>query len=76
MIEGALLELGGQDWLVAQARRHPKAFMALIAKILPRDVSVGVAGTLEQLIAASMQPEKDVTPRIEERAENPRIPVQ
>jgi hypothetical protein len=35
MISGALDELGGQSWLVEQARAEPKAFMQLIGKLLP-----------------------------------------
>lgn len=35
MIMGALHELGGQKWLVQQAKQYPVAFMALAAKTLP-----------------------------------------
>lgn len=41
MIEGALSEAGGKDYLVQQARDNPAAFMSLVAKILPRDVNHG-----------------------------------
>lgn len=35
MVLGALDELGGQQWLIEQARSEPKAFMALLARLLP-----------------------------------------
>lgn len=41
MIDGALEELGGQDWLVRTARKRPDAFLALIGKRLPKDVRLG-----------------------------------
>jgi hypothetical protein len=55
MILGALNELGGQAWLVATARKSPKAFMQLIGKIVPRDISLehGVSDDLaDQLVKA------------------------
>jgi hypothetical protein len=57
MIEGALGELGGQAYLVKQARENPVAFLALLGKLLPRDVtpaaSDGWTGLLEKIIARS-----------------------
>lgn len=38
LILGALDEVGGQDYLVQQAWNEPKAFLNLIAKVLPREV--------------------------------------
>jgi hypothetical protein len=35
MIYGALVQLGGQDWLLEQAKAQPKAFMQLVAKLMP-----------------------------------------
>lgn len=40
MIDGALSELGGMKWLVQQGRENPVAFMTLIGKRLPRDVTL------------------------------------
>ena len=42
MISGALHELGGQAYLVRQAKENPTAFMALLAKILPREIKAEV----------------------------------
>lgn len=52
MILGALDELGGQTWLVEQARHEPVAFMALLARLLPRqpvDTDMGALVPLEEM---------------------------
>lgn len=41
MIEGALNDVGGQAYLVQQARDNPVAFMGLVGKILPKDINHG-----------------------------------
>lgn len=41
MIEGALQEAGGQEYLVKQAKENPTAFLTLVGKILPRDINHG-----------------------------------
>lgn len=41
MIDGALSELGGMTWLVQQGKENPVAFMSLIGKRLPRDLTIG-----------------------------------
>lgn len=38
MILGALNDAGGQSYLVAQAHAEPKSFLALIAKVVPKEV--------------------------------------
>lgn len=40
MILGALDDLGGQTWLVAQAKADPRAFMSLLGRILPSEISL------------------------------------
>jgi hypothetical protein len=40
MIEGALSDLGGQDWLVQAANAKPAAFLALIGRLLPKDIVI------------------------------------
>ena len=45
MILGALDELGGQDYLVTQARENPTAFLSLVGKILPKEIKADVAAT-------------------------------
>ncbi len=42
MILGALDEVGGQAWLARQAEENPVAFMALISKVLPSELRVGI----------------------------------
>lgn len=41
MIDGALSQLGGQDWLVKTANDEPVAFLALLGKRLPKDLRLG-----------------------------------
>jgi hypothetical protein len=41
MIDGALNKLGGMDWLVEQGRENPTAFMSLVGKRLPKDLTIG-----------------------------------
>ena len=35
LVLGALDELGGQKWLIQQARKHPVAFLSLISRCMP-----------------------------------------
>lgn len=46
MIVGALDELGGQAYLVQQGRQSPTAFMALLSKVLPMQVTGADDGPL------------------------------
>lgn len=41
MIDGALADLGGQQWLVQTALDEPTAFLALLGKRLPKDLRIG-----------------------------------
>lgn len=61
MIEGALSDLGGQKWLVGAAKENPAAFMALVGRLIPRDLNVSgeVKHTLEQLIVGSFADRSD-----------------
>lgn len=40
MILGALEQAGGQAWLAKQANENPQAFMQLLAKLIPADVTL------------------------------------
>ena len=44
MILGALNAAGGMEYLHKQAIDNPGPFMALVGKILPRDVNANVSG--------------------------------
>lgn len=35
MVQGALNEVGGQKYLATQAKENPKAFLALVGRLLP-----------------------------------------
>jgi hypothetical protein len=50
MIDGALSELGGQAYLVQQARENPSSFLALIGKTLPREVTGPNGGPIKHAI--------------------------
>lgn len=41
MIDQALREAGGVEYLKIQAIENPSAFLGLIGKILPKDINVG-----------------------------------
>jgi len=43
MIFGALDDAGGQDYLVQQAHRNPAAFMTLVGKLIPKELT-GASG--------------------------------
>ena len=38
MILGALDDAGGEDYLAEQAHKNPAAFMALLGRVLPREM--------------------------------------
>lgn len=42
MVRGALDEAGGQTYLRAQAQENPKAFLTLIAKLIPTEITGGL----------------------------------
>lgn len=46
MIEGALADAGGQDYLTKQAEENPAAFLGLVGKLLPKDVNAKIAGEM------------------------------
>lgn len=62
MIEKALHEAGGVEYLKRQADENPSAFMGLVGKILPKDITVGGPGggsiTIE-VIKKIVDPKRD-----------------
>lgn len=42
LVLAALDEVGGKDWLVALAREEPRAFAALIQKLVPQEIAAKV----------------------------------
>jgi len=62
MILEALEGVGGVDYFKRQARDEPRAFMALVSKIIPRNVEVDLGGklTLEAILTRSYDlPDKE-----------------
>jgi hypothetical protein len=54
MILGALDDVGGRRYLVTQAKEHPGAFLALVAKTLPREIQAEVGPNFAALLRAAM----------------------
>ena len=52
MILGALDDAGGQEYLAKQAKENPTAFLTLVGKILPLQVTGQNGGPLEHRIDA------------------------
>lgn len=50
MIEGALSDVGGREYLAQQARENPVAFMSLLGKIIPRQVDIETRVTWVEMI--------------------------
>lgn len=48
MILGALSDLGGQAWLVEQAEADPKAFLSLLARLIPTETSASISADVRQ----------------------------
>ncbi len=49
MIRGALEAGGGQKWLLEQMKANPKAFMALVGKIIPQQVDATIRRELREM---------------------------
>ena len=50
MILGALSDVGGQKYLAEQARENPTAFLTLIGKVLPLQVTGDGGGPVEYTV--------------------------
>lgn len=53
MIVEALSEVGGVDYLKAQATENPTAFLGLVGKVLPKEVHIDLSARI-----AAMSPEE------------------
>ena len=42
MVKGALIDAGGQQYLVEQAHANPKAFLTLVAKLMPAAATINI----------------------------------
>lgn len=69
MILGALDDLGGQTWLVEAARADPKAFMSLLGRILPSEISLDATVTTHEPITEIRR--TIVYPRVIEQEQTP-----
>lgn len=57
MILGALDDAGGQDYLAEQAKQNPAAFMTLVGKVLPLDITSDGKAIGMPVITLGVQPE-------------------
>lgn len=48
-VEQAFNELGGKDWLIHLAVTEPKAFAALVGKVMPAKIEAEVSVTIKEL---------------------------
>lgn len=55
MVLGALEKLGGERWLVTQAKKHPQAFMQMLRQVMPTQV----VGDITQRFVAEMPPPEE-----------------
>jgi hypothetical protein len=62
MVLGALTDAGGQDYLTKQAKKNPKAFLALLGKCLPKDIT-NSDGSLSAAFARLIAEEAGIEPR-------------
>lgn len=46
-LQAAFDEVGGKDYLVRIAKEEPRAFCALIGKVIPQDVHASIDGQLQ-----------------------------
>jgi len=69
MILGALDDLGGQTWLVEAARADPKAFMSLLGRILPSEISLDATVTAHEPVTEIRR--TIVDPRAVEQEQTP-----
>ena len=50
MIQDALTEVGGSDYLVKQAEENPTAFMTLLGRTLPKDLNLDAKGPVTVIV--------------------------
>lgn len=51
MILSALRAVGGEQYLIEQAQNNPAVFLALLSKLIPRDVKASVSAEVEISLA-------------------------
>jgi len=56
MIEGALSDVGGRQYLAKQATENPTAFLTLIGKVVPRVLTGGDGGPIQHALKVNWGP--------------------
>lgn len=54
MILGALDQVGGESYLVAQSKRNPTAFIALLGRLLPSEIKASLASTPQSFVKVNL----------------------
>lgn len=54
MILGALDSAGGLSYLARQAEENPSAFMALVGRVIPKDVNVDQKGNVTLTVVTNV----------------------
>lgn len=71
MVLGALEKLGGERWLVRQAKKHPQAFMQMLRQVMPTQV---VGDVNYRYVAEMPPPEGDTEEWLKRYAPKPTHP--
>lgn len=71
MVEKALHKVGGVEYLAEQAHKNPVAFLGLVGRVLPLQVTAGAEGSAIHLhlLAATAMTEKLLAISIETKSE-------
>ena len=59
LILGALNDVGGQAYLAEQATLNPGPFMALIGKVIPKDVNTEMSGGITIQVTTGVNTNQD-----------------
>jgi hypothetical protein len=71
-----LADAGGVKYLKESAKSNPAAFMALVGKVLPLQVTGANGGPIEQVVAVGLsEAAKAMADRIAHRSEDAGVPV-
>jgi len=68
MVLGALGKLGGEQWLVRMAKKHPQAFMQMLRQVMPTQV---VGDVNYRFVARMPAPEGDPEKWLKQYAPKP-----
>ena len=59
MVQSALKEAGGADYLARQAEENPRLFLALVAKVLPTQLTGEDGGPVRMVVQTGVPRDED-----------------